>query len=227
MDRINFIYQTVQTILNKNSIGVLSPERFNVLAPMAQITVVSNYINEYRNALNKKRINRGGIDVHELETAIARYLVPVTLTVTAGKTTFPEDLSFLPNDFLFVDGSVVPEIPIGSYAAYTTGIVAPSLTYPQCKIFGTEIHLFPTAIAEVELHYYRRPIPPKWTYEVVGTDAVFNPSASDYADIDVYENWVSDVILNILELAGLHLRDQLTVQVADVLKQLEYRKDAQ
>lgn len=227
MDRINYIYQTVQTVLNKNSKGVLSPERFNVLATMAQSTVVGSLINEYRDAINRRRINRGGPDIRELETALSRYLVTKPLTVAAGETTMPDDLSYLPTDYLFYNDALITEIPSNEYTSYISGIVTPSVTYPRCKVFGNKIKIFPNTINAVTINYYRRPLSPKWTYTTVNNEPVFDGSKADYQDIDVYENKIPDVIFNILELSGVHLRDAEVVQVMEAMKTFNYRKDLQ
>lgn len=229
MSLINYAYEAVQSILNKNSRGVISPERFNLFVRNAQNEIFSNLNNKYRAALNKKRGGRAvNINVGDLETQLAKYLVSINPTIIAGEIDIPTDFAFFPETFLFYSGQEVSEIPMDQYNYYISGIVAPSVNYPQVKVFQNKLKIFPNTISSnVEMHYFRQPKTPKWTYTLVGGQALFNSSAGDYQDLDVYEHRLTDIITGVLELAGVHIRDQIVVQVSEALKQAGYVKDNQ
>lgn len=229
MSLINYAYQAVQTILNKNSRGVLTPERFNTLAKQAQIRYFSNLSNEYRDALNKLKLRRGGIEFQALEEELIRYMEDYSIGSTGNPVsgfTMPSDFAFFTKTPIFYNETEVAQIPLGEYGYYKAGIVAPSTTYPQYKKVGTTISLYPSLEDNLlDVFYYRNPLTPKWTYNTVGGSPLFNPSAVDYQDLDIPEHRVDDLIIDILELSGLHLRDQMPVQVAEALKNANYTQD--
>ena len=55
--------------------------------------------------------------------------------------------------------------------------------------------------------YVRELADPKWTYEVIGQDPVFNPSASDYQDFELPIEEAPNLISIILQMAGVSIRD--------------------
>lgn len=224
--KINYVYETVQTILNKNSRGILSPERFNLLCRLAQNGVYADIINQYRNSLNKKRTGRQGVEYQDLEKSLSHYLKTDTLTVVDGEISVPNDFSFAPKEYLFLNGTEVADIPTDQYSYFIKGIVEPSATYPQSKRFGDKIKIFPSATESVDIVYYRTQIIPKWTYTVVGDNALFDPSKSDYQDLDIPDQVLSNVITKILEQSGVHIRDAVAIQTAEQTQQAEYTKDS-
>lgn len=232
MSLVDFAYQTVQTILNKNSRAVLSPERFNILATQSQYRYFANLSNEYRDVLNKKRLRRDAIGVQDIEEQLSRYLSSYEIGTTGGKVSgfsVPTDFAFFTKQPITYDNNIeVAEVPLGESAYFKTNLVAPTLNYPQYKKIGQIINLYPSMEDnKLEVLYYRNPVPPKWTYNLVVDDALFNPSAADYADFDISERRIDNIILDILEASGLHLRDVMEVQVAQALKNSIYAKDKQ
>jgi hypothetical protein len=76
--------------------------------------------------------------------------------------------------------------------------------YPDVYVFG-----------QVAADYIRYPKAPKWTFISVGTnDPLFNPSALDYQDFELPESDMNNLIVKILQYAGLSIREVDVVQVA-------------
>ena len=62
--------------------------------------------------------------------------------------------------------------------------------------------------ADVVLFYLRQPKIANWTYSVVGTAEVFNPSLQGFQDIDLHASEESNVVLRTCLKAGINLKEQ-------------------
>ena len=69
---------------------------------------------------------------------------------------------------------------------------------------------------DIKLIYLRTPKDPKWTYNMslTGEDPLFNPSASDYQDFELGPEEQTNLIIEILKLAGVTIREPQITQVA-------------
>jgi hypothetical protein len=75
--------------------------------------------------------------------------------------------------------------------------------------------VYPDTIdAGVNAHYLRYPKEPKWTYTSVGGDPLFNQSANDYQDFEMPLSDFSDLVVKILQYAGVSIREQEVIAAA-------------
>lgn len=117
-----------------------------------------------------------------------------------------------------------------------SNIVAPDMTFPiyTMKVdFGgspnkdniPSIYVYPqdisgvTGFNSVFLHYVRTPRSPKWTYNTVAGNPVFNASDSDYQDFEVHPGEEYQLVYKILSYAGLTIREQDVVNYAEMQEQ--------
>ena len=66
----------------------------------------------------------------------------------------------------------------------------------------------------VFIDYIRRPLPPKWTYAVIQGKAIYNPNASDWQDFELHQSEERNLVVKILQLAGVALKDYNLTQLA-------------
>lgn len=230
MAKIDHVYKSVQILLNKNHFGVLTPDRFNELCRLAQNTLYSNLVNEKRLYTNRKGSYRGGQRKEEVDKALARYLVRKNITITNGVVDMPEDFGFFPdNNYLFTTSNrEIASMGNDSFGYCFTPIVAPTELYPQHKVEGIQITVYPDTITEAIMMYYRTPKIPNWTSIVVAGQEdkpIFNDQDPDFQDVDVYEHRTEDLIIEIYKLAAAHIKDQLGVQVAEAEERSELNKE--
>lgn len=223
---IDHVYRSVQNLLNKNSKGTLTPERFNELCRIAQHNIFMNLANEKRQYMNRKAARRGGTRKQEIDKALSRYLVSSTPTVTGGKFTLPSNFAFTPNKYLFYQNQEVSEIPTDNLVNYTTGITAPTDNYPQHRVIGQEIEVFPNTLTDLEFVYYRYPNIPNWTYITVSDVPIFNITDPSFVDVDIYEHRSEELIMEILVLAGLSIKEPTSMQTGMAYKQEDERNNA-
>ena len=69
--------------------------------------------------------------------------------------------------------------------------------------------------SKIKLEYYKKPKDPKWTYIVVNDKAIWNPSpGAGGQDFQLHASEERDLILKILQLAGITIKDFALVQAA-------------
>jgi hypothetical protein len=85
----------------------------------------------------------------------------------------------------------------------------------------TFIQLYPTTlnsasqIGFITAQYIRYPQIPNWTYNSLsGGEAVFNPSLPAYQDFELPVSYEADLVLKILQYAGVSIRETEVVQAA-------------
>ena len=75
------------------------------------------------------------------------------------------------------------------------------------------------------LVYVRNVADPKWTYNMVADNPIFNPSAGDYKDFEIAPEDEPNLVLEILKLAGLTIREPEITQAAIGLDTAEFQKE--
>jgi len=69
--------------------------------------------------------------------------------------------------------------------------------------------------SQIKLEYYKKPKDPKWTYIVVNDKAIWNPTqGSGFQNFELHGSEERDLILKILQLAGITIKDFSLVQAA-------------
>ena len=71
-----------------------------------------------------------------------------------------------------------------------------------------------TLISTVYIDYIRNPQHPNCTYVVVDEKAVYNESAADHRNFEIHASEQTELVIKILQLAGITLKDPSLYQVA-------------
>lgn len=110
-----------------------------------------------------------------------------------------------------------------------SNIVEPTMDFPIYTMkldFGgvdnkPTLYVYPqdingeTGYDAVFLHYVRTPDAPKWTYDTVSGNPVFDPSDSDYQDFQLHPSEEYELVVKILSYAGLTIREQDVIGYAE------------
>jgi hypothetical protein len=79
--------------------------------------------------------------------------------------------------------------------------------------------IFPTFTNRFVLGtYIRKPKIPKWTYQNIGGNPLFNPSALDYQDFELPVQFFSDLVVKILGYCGIEIRENDVVQISQAME---------
>jgi hypothetical protein len=224
---INEVRNTVLSIMAKDNRGYITPFEFNLYAKQAQLEVFERYIYLYSNAIikqNARMHGEGYADVpKKLSEVLDTFYKVDTLTYTSPYFEAPTDSYFIQK--LVLNNKEIEKVS-HQKALYllASNLTAPSVAYPVYTLMDNDgtttaranFMVYPNTItASVDAHYLRYPKEPKWTYTSVGGDPLFNPSPSlGYQDFEMPMSDFSDLVVKILQYAGVSIREQDVIAAA-------------
>ena len=235
MAMINRIYLVIQTLINKDQNGYISPDEFNIIADNIQNRIQRGYFeDENRDKLKENRglTNRGYANLAFNERQrVEQFAEIATLTYDAGTSSFtlPENVYFLEdNGITTSSGTVIEEVQRTNVAYLNkSSLSAPNEVYPVYEKYSNKIVVSPGTITSgVRCRYIRTANSPKWTFTVLSDGTpLFNPTANDFQDFELHESEFSNIVVMMLSELGLSIRESEVIQVAEALKNQQNIKD--
>jgi hypothetical protein len=222
IDMINQVYTTVLAIINKDNRGYVSPLEFNLYAELAQMSLFEELFHKYSKSIVKQNARmyhseysdipkhiREVIDVFTNECKLSQNLV--SLLWYPNTTDFYRLIKI---DYLQKELEEISKLEVNR--VLNNNLIAPTLQYPAYISLNGGYRLYPTTIvgANADVTYIRKPKQPKWTYQVVGGNPLFNPTATDYQDFEFPESMFNDLVVKILGYAGVEIREADIIQVS-------------
>jgi hypothetical protein len=232
---INSVRATVLAVLNKNNYGYISPSDFDLYCKQAQLDLFEDYFYAYNYQINKENARQSGTGMADIKKGLAEVIeffsVTADLTHIATNTfTVPTTATtgsdyYLINKVLFNNGTKLKEMEKVAHSKITmlnnSLLTAPNETFPAYTLEGDVITAYPTTIdanGEVKCQYFRYPKDPKWTYKdmssVTGGEPVFDGTAADYQDFELPLSDEPNLVVKILEYAGISIREGDVYQFA-------------
>ena len=215
MISIDRVYKTALTFVNSVIRGNVKPSD----ARLAINDVVNEINEEYFYELNRllNRQNRGLVNGgHEnlpdrVREKIAHFLVEDALL------TYNEPYFMLPTDYRYMESVWVKDTNEVEFCKsdrefklvtnYKDAMTNES--YPIGLIIGDKIKIAPKTItSNVTISYLRKHLIANWTYNVIDGAELFNPSASDFQNIDLHPSEENNVIIRTLKRFGINLKEQ-------------------
>ena len=230
---INQVYTTVLAILNKDNRGYVSPLEFNLYSELAQVAIFEEMFHKYSRSLvkqNNRMYNsefsdipkhiREAFDVFVKEAGVT--IIPTTPLYQYTVTDFYKGIKLERyfGDDLFTNRREIEEVS----KLEINSLVNNNLTLPTDEYsvyFGIDgkYRIFPeSTTAKVIGTYIRKPKAPKWTYQTVAGNALFNPSALDYQDFELPVQFFSDLVIKILGYCGIEIREADVVQISQAME---------
>jgi len=138
---IDLIYKIVQTVLNKELRGNITPDEFNKIAKQVQEEIYSEYFGD--NNLQQNKENRGltnknfGNLPQMVRQKISKFTKKSTLTYDSGSLRFdlPSDMYFMIDNGIIYNNNVVEEVQVADFGYQFSSIAAPSVTFPVYEIY--------------------------------------------------------------------------------------------
>ena len=199
MVNIDTVYQRVLAIANKEQRGYITPLEFNLLANQAQLVVFEQYFYDRHKVaqIPGSKINHSDIDVmlDEKISLFERRDVPF-----AGF--LPIEVSA--KEWLYVQHSPLLQ-PKNNRPIY--------IRHQGNQIFahGTNNEILIT----LACNYITQPIRVEWGYDVVGEKALYNASPNKTTHFLLHASEETELVMRILELAGVIMEDSNVVQYAN------------
>jgi len=220
---IDNVRNTVLSILSKDNRGYITPMEFNLYADQAQKEIFESYFYQYSGAINRQNAHLHGDDYANIpgriENVIDTFIVPdFLLNYASPYFEYPSDYYKMNRVMSVNTGTEVENVSINKiHMLNTSNLTAPSAIYPVYTMDNTGIKVYPDiySTSDISADYIRYPKAPKWTYESIGAnDPIFNQNAADYQDFELPESDMNNLIVKILQYAGLSIRETEVVQAA-------------
>ena len=241
---IDTVYQRVLGILNKEQRGYVTPQEFNLFANQAQLDIFEQYfydINQFGrvpgnstefsdmlNLLNEK------INIFENNSPMiysGGYWNPPTNIYRMGTITYANQVTKL---ILATNpgGSPVPNTPVTT-TTYTEAerinyneflyINQSPLTKPTNSrpIFvasdgGYQVYGDSALTVGVTCNYIKKPVKVEWKYQMVFGEALYD--ATNSVNFELHPSEETELVIKILEFAGLVIMDPNTYQIANQME---------
>jgi len=211
---VDTVYQRVLSILNKEQRGYVTPQEFNLFANQAQLDLFEQYfydINQFG------RLNGNSTEYSDMLTILNEKINIFETTADAVYSTdhfdLPSDLYRLgtiiynnievervnANEFLYINSAPLtkPKDTRPIYVANQNGF----------KAYGDS-----ELTSGVKCNYIRKPATVKWGYNIVLDNALYNSSTS--VDFELHPSEETELVIKVLELAGISTRELQLYQVA-------------
>ena len=223
---INLLKQALEVALNHKQMGKLSPSDFNVLVNQKILAIQMNLFSEFRK-LNYKKMRyqdtpNYGDEAKYLKQAQEYYVKEKDITFNLAKCNIATQVDdyLLFND-LFTNNARIDKVDLAQFNSISRLPEFRATTcMPICTVNDGVIKVSPS-LTNASLVYFRKPKTAKYTYEIVGETEVFNPSKSDFQDIDIHPIMLEALYIEMLLHYGINLKDEYAVQGVNVLKQQE------
>ena len=246
---VDTVYQRVLAILNKEQRGYVTPQEFNLFANQAQLDIFEQYfydINQYGrvpgndtafsdmlNILNEKinlfetnaamtynasfywqtpaNLYRLGTIVYA-NTVTSKSLYPTPNTVV-NTTTLVEAERINYNEYLMINQSeyLKPTNSRPVFVASTDGY----------KVYGAAGEL----ITGVTCNYIKNPTEAAWGYQMIYGEALYDATTS--VDFELHDSEETELVVKILEFAGLVVKDIQMYQIADGMEMQTVQQEKQ
>ena len=218
---INDVRNTVLSIISKDNRGFITPLEFNQFAKQAQLEIFGQYMFNYSNAINKQNARMHGEGYTDIPKNMAEVIDSFSV-FNSLTYSFVTNKFNLPNDYFFLDKVVYnnsTEVEKVSHRKIlnliSSNLTAPTAAYPVYTMDENGILVYPTSItANITSQYLRYPKDPQWTYTSPSGDPLFDPSSSTYQDFELPLDDFANLVIKILEYAGISIREQEVVSAA-------------
>jgi hypothetical protein len=213
---IDRVYQTVRMLANTEIRGNMKPSDFDKALYNVICEIYEEYsfeLNRWTNRLNKGLVSPGDQNIVDLlQEKINFHLVSfVPLAFASAKFTLPADLRYLQSIIYTTANS---EVSLCKNATEFNLLkrfekTQPSTDFPIGFRTGNKVEILPDTInGGVVATYRRNPIIPKWTYVVFNGAELFNPSASDFKDIDLHPSEFDHIVSRLCVKFGINLKEE-------------------
>lgn len=215
---IDRLFQTVQAGLDKEQKDYLRPLYFNLYLNSSLFTVFNKLLSDVKSNTRKSNWMLDGKNLADYEEhtkqLLEHYLTSKNVTSENGYFDLSSDISLIQD--VSKDSVVLEKVDIDDFTLLKRSKDnPPTECSPICTKLGHTLLVAPTSINDIDLIYLRTPGKAKWTFEEVDGKPMFDPTKSDFADVDAPPLLFDELYYSIMSQAGVATREQLVVQSAE------------
>jgi len=221
MVNIDTVYQKVLMFANKEQRGYITPQEFNLFADQAQLEIFEQYFYDINFYLLKLGNSKEYSDIRD---NINEKIAVFETTASAVSGVLPTDLYRLGT--VISDGVEVEEVqPNEILYINSSPLTAPTFTRPvYVRISETNITTYPS-LTTLTYNYIKKPVKPNWSYVVVNGKAMYDNSQVTHFQLHGSEE--SELVYKILKYAGVSMRKDNVVQIAQGLEASQIMQEKQ
>lgn len=224
MISVNFIRNSVLFIMNKSNLGYIGTSELDIFCNLAQRDIYENLFFQYNQFVNKQNKRLTGSEYADIPKNIqeqidyfATYSSPSEFVFDAPTETwsFTNTNLYRVENLSLVDNTTKKKVDVELVSKRQLNVLInsdmtkPSLMFPVYEKIGNKFKTFPLVHGDyyLELFYLRTPLAPKWTFNLVAGNPVYNPSASDLQDIDLHESLLIPFLTKVLSYCSVSIRE--------------------
>lgn len=224
---IDTVYQRVLAILNKEQRGYVTAQEFNLFANQAQLDIFEQYfydINQF------SRMHGNDTEYSDMLNILNE---KINIFETAATLTYSTDHFDLPTDLYRLGTIIYSNTTTDGFGTSTTErieaervnkneilyINSSPLTKPKNvrPIFtsdstGINVYGDSELTSAVSCNYIKKPAEVQWAYQIVFNEPLYD--ASNSVNFELHESEETELVIKILEMAGLLIKDINMYQVA-------------
>jgi|TARA_R100001082_G_C4345746_1_gene152209 hypothetical protein len=225
---INTVYQKVLAFANKEQRGYITPQQFNLFADQAQNEIFDQYFYD----LNQfSRVNRGSEEYADITKYIEEKINVFKRTGTSSSNPGNVQTNLYQLGTVWDNkGNVCEPIEYDKMKfMYKSRLLTPeSLT--ACSVYTKrqgQITVYGEGITEFSYEYIKQPDKPSWTYVVVNGKAMYDPNNNSYQDFQLHHSEENELVYKILKYAGISIKQQGLVQMAQGMETVNTQQQKQ
>lgn len=200
---IDQAYQFCLYVANKEQRGSFTPDQFNIVAPIMQMSVVNDRLGNLKKYRPHDPIPNYGPQVSQKSGEELRHIYKITNpSILNGKIGYPTDSIYLMS--ITSNGKTIDICSgLDEFNILNNSVIKPPTTSaPICAISGSSIFILPANTSGIELQYIRRPLTPIWAYTGT-TTPVYDPVNS--TDFELLDTTHLEICAKILQAVGVNL----------------------
>ena len=230
---INDVYEVTQALLNKANRGSIKVPDFNKVVNLVTYEIYRGYFEDLNNDKNKDNRGLGNTGaaniVHSQIEKISHFAESATLSHNTVDVQYnlPSDIYIIEENTITDDaGNVVEKVERSDLGYLNISEAKPSTLYKVYTKYNGYIKVHPLSyIGDIDISYLRVPKTAKWTFMTISNVPLFNPSATDYQDLDLHVSEFNNVVVRVLGYLGLSIREAEVIQVSENIKNQTNLKD--
>ena len=236
---VNTVYQTVLLILNKEQRGLMTPSEFNSVGTQVQLEIFEKYFEDLNQQIRVPQTDFNYSDrVENIDEKIAIFKTfgNAEYKPLATTTDKPFALPTIDSYGIAVDFYRLGEVTHNNevlvqrlqrndfYTSEKSKLTKATTTFPTYLYENNLLYVRPTIIiSNIQVDYIKKPLNPVWGF-TVGTlgqyqydNSAYNPAAvpaTGSRNFELHESEQTEIILRILQYAGIIIRDPQIIQAA-------------
>jgi hypothetical protein len=227
---VDTVYRTVLLILNKEQRGYMTPDEFNKIGTQVQLEIYLKYFEDLNQLIRVPQTDldyADRVDLLDEKMAVFKRNSDISGNYTINGFAPPSDMQELGS--VIYNNSEMQRVQRNEfYNLYRSKLTKPSTTYPIYLYENGYIKVFPETIqTDVNINYLKFPNTVTWGFTVDSSRGNYVYSSALSTNFELHQSEQTELIIRILEYAGIVIRDPQIIQIASQKAQQDNMNEKQ